>query len=64
MLRKVKVKAFHDLLLSSIVSNAIMTREEAMERLSVMARTSVKDIANFSKARIGSRKGRIKIQDA
>lgn len=53
MLKNVKVKAFHDSLLASIVNSAIMTREEALERLSVMARTSVKDIANFRKARVG-----------
>jgi len=34
-------------------SSAVMTRQEALERLSIMARTSVKDIARFRKVKVG-----------
>lgn len=53
ILGRPKVKAFYDSLISEVSKNAVMTREEAMETLSKIARTNVKDVVKFRKARIG-----------
>ena len=53
LLRNIKVKAFHDSLLESASKSAVMTREEALERLTNLARVTVKDVAVFRKARVG-----------
>lgn len=53
MLKDVKVRAFNDSLLESVTSNAIMTREEALEILSHQARTTIKDVARFRKTQVG-----------
>lgn len=42
-----KVRLFTDSLVSSIANDAIMSREEAMERLSLMGRTRITDILEF-----------------
>lgn len=47
MLSDVKVKAFLDSLTHAAVSDAIMTRAEALERLSLMGRTRITDIVEF-----------------
>lgn len=54
ILSRVEVKAFYDSLMSGIAKSAVMTREEALETLSKMARTSVKDVANFRKVQVGT----------
>src|SRR6478752_5993745 len=48
-----KVKAFMDSMKVQAVSDAIMTREEAMAKLSLIARTDLKDIVRFRTATIG-----------
>lgn len=47
------VKAFLDSVQGKIVDEAIMTREEALRRLSQMGRTSLTDIAEFRNSQIG-----------
>lgn len=47
------VKAFMDSMKRQAVSDAIMTREEAMAKLSLIARTDLKDIVKFRTATIG-----------
>lgn len=41
------VKAFHDSLISDAVSDAVLTRQKALERLSLMAATEITDILDF-----------------
>lgn len=53
MLSDSKVKAFHEALLASAAKTAVMTREEAMERLTSIARTNIKDLATFRRAQVG-----------
>lgn len=48
-----KVVAFMESLKTQAISSAIMTREEAMAKLSLIARTDLKDIVKFSTATIG-----------
>lgn len=53
MLSNAKVKAFMDSMKMQAVSDAIMTREEAMKTLSLIGRTHLKDIVKFRTANIG-----------
>lgn len=53
MLSNVKVKAFMDTMKLQAVSDAIMTREEALKTLSLIGRTHLKDIVKFSTVNIG-----------
>ena len=53
MLSNAKVKAFMDSMKAQAVSDAIMTREEAMKTLSLIGRTHLKDIVKFRTANIG-----------
>lgn len=53
ILRNPQVKAFMDSMKVQAVSDAIMTREEAMAKLSLIARTDLKDIVKFRTATIG-----------
>lgn len=53
MLSDVRVKAFTDSMKLQAVSDAIMTREEAMKTLSLIGRTHLKDIVKFRTAHIG-----------
>lgn len=53
MLTDAKVKAFMDSMKLQAVSDAIMTREEAMKTLSLIGRTHLKDIVKFRTANIG-----------
>lgn len=48
-----KVKAFMDATKLQAVSDAIMTREEALKTLSLIGRTHLKDIVKFRTANIG-----------
>lgn len=53
MLSNVKVKAFMDSMKVQAVSDAIMSKEEMLARLSLFARKGVKDIVRFQTAEIG-----------
>lgn len=53
ILSETKVRAFMDNIKDSIVSDAIMSREEALERLTKMARVTITDIAEFREDVIG-----------
>ncbi|CDL84856.1 terminase small subunit [Xenorhabdus szentirmaii] len=48
-----KVKTFLDAMNQEAVSDAVMSRQEALERLSAMGRVSLHDIAEFSNSQIG-----------
>lgn len=53
MLSNVKVKAFMDSVKVQAVSDAIMGRQEMMERLSLLSRKGVPDIVRFKTATVG-----------
>ncbi|MCP9268862.1 terminase small subunit [Xenorhabdus sp. XENO-1] len=53
MLTNVNVKSFLDAMNQEAVSDAVMSRQEALERLSAMGRVSIHDIANFRNSQIG-----------
>lgn len=48
-----KVKAFLDSVNEAAISSAIMTREEALERLSSIGRSSVSEMVEFSEHKMG-----------
>ncbi|BET96521.1 terminase small subunit [Xenorhabdus taiwanensis] len=48
-----KVKAFLNSMNQQAVSEAVMSRQEALERLSAMGRVSIHDIADFRNSQIG-----------
>ncbi|SFN98437.1 terminase small subunit [Xenorhabdus japonica] len=48
-----KVKTFLDAMNQEAVSDAVMSRQEALERLSAMGRVSIHDIADFRNSQIG-----------
>lgn len=52
-----KVDAFYRSMIESVVSDAIMTRSEALERLTLMATTEITDILEFRTVEV-MRKGR------
>ncbi len=54
MLSDVKVNAFYESLLNTAAKEAVMTRTEALERLSRSARVTVLDIAEFSEEVVGN----------
>lgn len=47
MLTDVNVKAFYDSLVSSVAESAVISREKALARLSLMAETRITDILEF-----------------
>lgn len=47
LLAAVKVRAFYDSLIESAASNAVMSRTEALERLSLMGRARITDVVEF-----------------
>lgn len=53
MLSDDKVQAFYQSLMNSQTKSAIMTREEALERLSKSARVTIHDICTFSLEEVG-----------
>lgn len=53
MLSDAKVKAFMDAMKAQAVSEAVMSRQEALERLSNFARTDLKDLVEFGNYEIG-----------
>lgn len=54
MLGDAKVKAFMDAMKEAAVSEAVMSRTEALEKLSVLARTDLKDLVEFGEYELGS----------
>jgi len=48
-----KVSAFMDAMKEEAVSEAIMTRKEALEKLSTLARTDLKDLVDFGSYELG-----------
>lgn len=54
ILSSIKVKAFMDAMKEEAVSEAIMTRKEAMEKLSNLARTDLKDLVEFGSYELGT----------
>ena len=62
IMSKVEVKAFYHSLLEETVNDAILSRDEAMEILSDIARTKVTDIAEFSTITIQDDEGKPKKQ--
>lgn len=53
MLADVRVRAFYDSLMESAAKGAVLTRQEAMEFLTTIIRSTPKDVANFRKVEIG-----------
>lgn len=53
MLSLAKVKAFYNALMDAAATRAVMTREEALERLTRASRVVITDIAEFSERTIG-----------
>lgn len=47
MLADVRVRAFYDSLVKQAETSAVMTREEALERLSNVAKVTIKDVCDF-----------------
>ncbi|HFU0689549.1 TPA: terminase small subunit [Morganella morganii] len=54
ILRNPKVKSFLDAMNQVAVSDAIMTRQEALERLSAIGRASVSEMVEFSERNMGA----------
>lgn len=48
------VKAFYDSLVGNVASNAILTREKALERLSLIAETRITDILDFETVQVNA----------
>lgn len=59
MLGSAKSRAFYDSLIESTAVSAIMSREEMMERLTVMGRGNISDVANFSKINLVGKDGEV-----
>lgn len=53
MLSNEKVSAFLDAMKEEAVSEAIMTRKEALEKLTLLARTDLKDLVDFGNYELG-----------
>lgn len=54
ILRNPQVKLFMDSMMTEAVSNAVMSRQEALEKLSNLARTDLKDLVEFGEYELGS----------
>tara|TARA_R110001606_G_scaffold217447_1_gene365329 strand:- start:1917 stop:2486 length:570 start_codon:yes stop_codon:yes gene_type:complete len=53
MLSVVKVKAYYDALMETESFTAVMTREEALQRLTVSAKVSITDVCDFTSRQVG-----------
>jgi phage terminase small subunit len=62
LLSKAQVKAFYESLLEEVAGNAILSRSEAMEILTDIAKTKINDIADFSTIQITDSDGNTKKQ--
>lgn len=56
MLSDVKVRSFYQSLVEQATTEAVMTREEALTRLSEIARTKITDVAEFRRVQVGEDK--------
>lgn len=54
MLSDARVRAYMDAMKEAAVSEAVMTRTEALEKLSALARTDLKDLVEFGEYELGS----------
>lgn len=54
LLSNIKVRAFMDAMKEAAVSEAVMSRTEALEKLSALARTDLKDLVEFGEYELGS----------
>lgn len=54
LLSNPKVRAFMDAMKAQAVSEAVMSRTEALEKLSALARTDLKDLVEFGEYELGS----------
>lgn len=54
MLTDAKVSAFMDAMKEQAVSEAVMSRQEALEKLSLLARTDLKDLVEFGDYELGT----------
>ena len=54
LLSNTKVKAFMDAMKEQAVSEAVMGRQEALEKLSLLARTDLKDLVEFGDYTVGT----------
>lgn len=64
MLIKPRVKEFLDLVKASRLNSAIMGRDEALERLTVIARGKLSDVINFSTVKVTDAKGKVRKKTA
>jgi phage terminase small subunit len=62
MLGEAKVRAFYESLVSGAANSAVMSRQEALERLSTVARTDLADLVEFGSYEVGSEDGQPVIQ--
>lgn len=62
MLAEANVKSFYDSLVASASNASVMTRQEALERLSNVARTDLADLVEFGSYEVGSEDGQPVIQ--
>lgn len=53
MLSQDKVKAFYESLLNSAATVAVMTKEQALERLTKSASVTIKDVCDFKNVQVG-----------
>ena len=64
MLTDVKVKAFYDSLVESAATEAVMTREQALERLTLVANTKITDILDFKYVEVETVKdGEVEVEE-
>lgn len=54
LLSNIKVKAFMDAMKEAAVTEAVMGRQEALEKLSLLARTDLKDLVEFGDYTVGT----------
>jgi len=62
MFKRVQVNAFYESLLEESAGNSILSRSEAMEILTDIAKTKINDIADFSTIQIKDDEGNVKKQ--
>lgn len=54
LLSNIKVKAFMDAMKEAALTEAVMGRQEALEKLSILARTDLKDLVEFGDYELGT----------
>ena len=53
LLSHIKVRAYYDALMEIAAFTAVMTREEALQRLTVSAKVSITDVCDFTSRQVG-----------